>query len=592
MTSITVLRKRLLVLSDADGTLSATLLLRSFLYMYVSHCLLLATHRYMVAEDDKQATFTGADQRAGVFVLPYAVAGIFGRGRPKPTKDNRVAERAADAAGPKVVGGRKGISKSSRARTGKTKATASAGDGGDGRAVFGGKDHDDDEELPSGFKFDWDAYRAAFGETPMEDAVTIMFAEYAELYARIAGWTTSAAPAAMSLNEGDAIQKQASNFVINIMSPILGFVHTSKVHKLLAHTLDSIRFHGNLRHGNTSTNEAAHKTDKSFYRRTNMAIETFTGQLVRQAQGAREVRRRNDAADAHSLQTCPLVPPLRPRLSARAPTGVSGMSAAADEELTWSAVAPGGDDRGAADTAGAAGARGAAVHRGGEGRASAAAAAVGARGAAANPSDDGAPADAAGLAGAREAAAHLDRDRGAAAAAGATGARGAAAHASGDRGAAAAEGATATHGAAARPRPGGDGGAAAADAAAGGPRRRTATYLTRRSIGTLGQRPGLADIGALFKLPSESMVPVLSTVQFTAEFECGTKSNQLLRASPHFRDERPWYDAILFSCQEPADCAGVAARRPDGGGLQCSGQEKLYVGEVRAASPTRAPHPT
>jgi len=134
-----------------------------------------------------------------------------------------------------------------------------------------------------------------------------MFAEYASLYARIPGWTTSATPAPMTMEEGDSIQQQANNFFINIMSPILGYVHTSKVQKLLRHLLESIRYHGNLRHGNTSSNEAAHKLEKQFYRRTNMAIETFTGQLVRQAQGARDVGRRNDVADAHALRTCALV---------------------------------------------------------------------------------------------------------------------------------------------------------------------------------------------------------------------------------------------------------------------------------------------
>jgi len=188
------------------------------------------------------------------------------------------------------------------------KAAVQNGEPSKGAGLFGGADEDDDEALPEGFKFEWTAYRAAFGDTPIEDAVTIKFAEYASLYARIAGWTTSAAPAPITVEEGDSIQQKANNFILNIMSPILGYVHTSKVRMLLRHLLESIRYHGNLRHGNTSSNEAAHKLDKQFYRRTNMAIETFTGKLVRQAQGAREVGRRNDVADAHALRTCALVP--------------------------------------------------------------------------------------------------------------------------------------------------------------------------------------------------------------------------------------------------------------------------------------------
>jgi len=135
----------------------------------------------------------------------------------------------------------------------------------------------------------------------------MMLAEYASLYARIAGWTTSVKPAPMTLEEGNSIQDQATHFVLNIMSPILGYVHTSKVHKLLAHLMDSIRYHGNLSNGNTSTNESAHKSDKKFYRRTNMVMTMFTVQLVRQAQGSREVVRKHNASDARALLSHPLV---------------------------------------------------------------------------------------------------------------------------------------------------------------------------------------------------------------------------------------------------------------------------------------------
>lgn len=372
----------------------------------------------------------------------------------------------------------------------------SAGGGSNGGGIFGGMDPDDDEDLPTGFKFDWGAYRAAFGETPIEDAVTIMFAAYAELYAQIAGWTTSATPAPMSLEEGKAIQEKASNFVLNIMSPILGYVHTSKVHKLLAHTLDSIRYHGHLRHGNTSANEAAHKLDKKFYRRTNMAIDTFTGQLVRQAQGAREIGRRNDVADAHARRTLPLVPPLPDRrsLSARR------------------------------------------------------------RSSAVDSGDGGAP-DAAGDGSKRQAS----RDQ-------TTAAGGRVGHAA-------------------------SGGIApASGASTDTPRRRSADYLTRHTIGVLSQRPGLSELSTLFKLPSTRRVPVLSTVEFTAEFDCGTKHKQLLRASPQFRDERSWYDAILFSVHSGpvgahGDRTGKGSSSGDSDGdSSCAGRipDEVHVGEVRA----------
>jgi len=80
----------------------------------------------------------------------------------------------------------------------------------------------------------------------------------------------------MTLAEGDSIATQMENIVVNIMSPIIGFVHTSKVHKLFRLVKDAVRYHGNLRVGNTADNEAAHKDDKPFYRRTNMNLSTLT----------------------------------------------------------------------------------------------------------------------------------------------------------------------------------------------------------------------------------------------------------------------------------------------------------------------------
>jgi len=429
------------------------------------------------------------------------------------------------AKGPKRGSGRAQASKRVKKSAGK------AACGGSGAGMFGGNDADDDEELPSGFKFDWDSYHAAFGDTPMEDAVTIMFAEYAELYARIAGWTTSSAPAPMSIEEGEAIKTQASNFVLNIMSPILGFVHTSKVHKLLAHTLDSIRYHGHLRQGNTSTNEAAHKVDKKFYRRTNMGIDNFTGQLVRQAQGAREIVRRTDAADAQARLTCPLVPKPAKRRAAAAtgggPAPGDGSAPAAHgggEGRVVGRAAPAQGGGGAA----AACARGqAAVHGGGAPAATHGADAL---------TDDGATAAGSGLA----------------------------------------------------PAPATTNQHAPATDAVEKPRRRSADYLSRRTIGVLSQRPGLAELGTLFKLPPTRRVPVLSTVEFTAEFNCGATTKQLLRASPQFCDERPWYDAILFAVDKPAgpvhmgSSPSVGSGSDDAHSRAADPREELHVGEVRA----------
>ena len=559
----------------------------------VSACLLATAlrppHRYIAAEGDKQATFTGAEQRAGVFVLAYAVAGIFGRGRPRPANAAVVNSGGAEGGSGQPKAARKRASKGGSTRGKKPargkKAAARNGEPSKGAGLFGAADEDDDEALPEGFKFDWTAYRAAFGDTPIEDAVTIMFAEYASLYARIAGWTTSAAPAPMTMEEGDSIQQQANNFIINIMTPILGYVHTSKVHKLLRHLLESIRYHGNLRHGNTSSNEAAHKLDKQFYRRTNMAIDTFTGQLVRQAQGAREVGRRNDVADAHSLRTCALVPLLQDRRGGTA--GGGGCAAPADGNGGPS-VRNGGRVRRGDDSVGTVGSRG------GAGAAVGGTHTVGvdARrdvggvdsvGGDAGPEFGGQPSvGASGGGGAR----------------GGTGAVGGAA--------ATRVGTPVEDGGGIEPGSVVGGAADAATAAATKPRRRSPDYLKRHTLGALALRPGLSPLPALFGLPPKHKVPVLSTVEFTATFDCGTTSKQLLRASPHFRDGTAWYDTILFSVDdEVGKDHGGAAAAPTGpwaggvteapigvgadgrcgndGGRSASGDEEaLHVGEVRA----------
>jgi len=156
--------------------------------------------------------------------------------------------------------------------------------------------------LPKGFSFGWTAYKNVWGETPYEDAVTAMFAEYATLYCRVAGWTTSTVSAPMTMEGAKSLSDAAFHFVRNFVRPILGEVHTSKIHKLLRHVLDAIRLPGNLRNGNTNTNEAGHKTDKRFYGRTNKAVSTYTAQTARQSQGAQAVLARSAAIDAEAIK--------------------------------------------------------------------------------------------------------------------------------------------------------------------------------------------------------------------------------------------------------------------------------------------------
>jgi len=600
----------------------------------------------MAAARDKQATFTGAQQRAGVYVLEFAVAGLFGRGRMRPP----AKAKATKPRGYQTKGGRSRKGGSARSRAAPPRKPSGAptekAESGDRGALFDGLDDDDDEELSPGFKFDWGVYRAAFDNTPIEDAVTILFAEYALLYTRIAGWTTASKPEPMSLEEVRSIQDEATHIVLNFMSPILVYVHTSQVHKLLAHMMDSIRYHGSLSNGNTSANESAHKADKNLYRRTNMEIATFTEQRVRHAQGAGEVVRQHNAADAHAVLYHPLVPSKKKR------SGLSGLETKANDESA-------ADSNGASEAApactsganvdrtertgptwtapaGAAGARpvgGTAVHRAaapGYTEASGAPAAV------STGSNESAVAGAAGAnvaasageAGASEAAARSGTGASGAAAVGGTGANGTAAASATGRnetetvravGASEEAGGAATD-ASGAPTAGATGNneavagavraigvTAAADAmgangaaavcgngappagsfSAGG--RRLAGALKRVTMRTLSQRSGLALVGDLFKLLPDDVVPVSSTVEIVLVFDCGYRRKQLIQAAHHLRTGKPWYDAIMYA----TDKKEVFGETTAGGSAEAVGVgpsaaraddcgEELRTGEVRA----------
>lgn len=252
---------------------------RSFLtYFYLFR-------RYLVAADEKQATFTGSQQRAGVFILPFTVDGLFGLGKPRPSRPRDASRSGGRGGRGRGRGGRRAAGSKRRGEAPLPEALELPSNDGapDPDSPFLLLDDDEQFDRPAGFQFDWDAYAAVFGDTTMQDAVTVMFAEYAVLYGRIAGWVTSSQQAPMTLQEADDLSKHAEDFVLRYMTPILGAMHTSKVHKLLRHVLSSIKMHGNLSNGNTSANEGHHKLDKKFYRRTNKSIATFTSQIVRQA---------------------------------------------------------------------------------------------------------------------------------------------------------------------------------------------------------------------------------------------------------------------------------------------------------------------
>jgi len=115
-------------------------------------------------------------------------------------------------------------------------------------------------------------HRSEWGDTPVDVAVTIMFVEYALLYARLVWLTTSSVPLPMTMSEGVSMGQQASNFVNKFITPILRKVTSTKVHKRLCHVIDAERMHGNLQNCNTDTKESRNKSDKPFSFHAQMGI--------------------------------------------------------------------------------------------------------------------------------------------------------------------------------------------------------------------------------------------------------------------------------------------------------------------------------
>ena len=249
------------------------------------------TRSYFVTAKQKQASYPGEQHRGVVCALPFMVEALLGDARggasaplasgPFPSSEHDdVTNRTAAPDGASALAGDAVGRACNGAHGGAANGNGGADEGYDA-------DHEDDAtKVKNGFKYDWSAYRAAFGLMPVHRAVTEMFAEYASLYSRIAGQVTTSFSPPMTVEEGADIGAQATRFFNNFVTPLLCKMNSTKVHRLLAHLCQCIQYHGNLRNGNTGANEAMHKADKAYYLRTNKNPITFTFQLVRHAQGA------------------------------------------------------------------------------------------------------------------------------------------------------------------------------------------------------------------------------------------------------------------------------------------------------------------
>ena len=441
----------------------------------------LRVHSYVVTAKEKQATFTARQQRLGVFILPFLVAGLFcwsaaASAMSGTDASDFEAEEEADTA----AGAAPPVEETN------------------------GYDADSEAEasrVKKGFQFDWAAYRAVWNDTPVHVAVTAMFSEYAQLYALLARHTTQRAPVPMTMEEGVSIGNKATDFVNKFMTPILGKMVSTKVHKLLRHVTDAIRWHGSPQNANTASNESQHKDDKPHYSRTNKSPATFTRQLVRHAQGSRSVTRNNDKADAECVTA------FQELMAERAREAVGNIPAdarctASEAETTACARGGGGAPAPAVSTGGAPAPARSTARVAVTGRSiapavtpCAAAGSVDGQGGRTSPPTDGANAPVSGP------MPPIGRD--------------------GRRG---------VHtplGSAARVP------------------NRTPYHRDNVRVSDLARRPGLAKVATVLKMKDNDLIRVTQSLDFKGSLLCGTEVSQRVRATMDDRGS-PWLDHVSF----------------------------------------------
>lgn len=253
--------------------------------------------RYLVRSDEPQSFFTGKQQRDGVSIMPFLVAGVWRPRGQLPVPGDVRPGASANAMGENLPVVGDGVSNAVPDLAARVEALHLDQASDDVAA---------DTMPPSGppgrgSGFDWAAYHAVWKDVPIDQAITAMFAEFSVLHAELSGYTCSTTAQPLTLDVGKCIAERAQCFVTYYVTPILGPQQSTKVHKLFCHVLDAIRMHGNICNGNSGINEQLHKADKPYYARTNKDRTDFTRQIVVQAQGARILQRRIlDAQEAEA----------------------------------------------------------------------------------------------------------------------------------------------------------------------------------------------------------------------------------------------------------------------------------------------------
>jgi len=115
-------------------------------------------------------------------MLLFVVAGLFCREEPHVTRPRATSNQLSSSPVPAAAGN----------------ATGSAGSAAPIGATGGEQEGAD---LGTNFVYDWAAYHAAFGDKPLDEAVTELIADCAHLYSRMTSRMCNTAPPSMTLSE-------------------------------------------------------------------------------------------------------------------------------------------------------------------------------------------------------------------------------------------------------------------------------------------------------------------------------------------------------------------------------------------------------
>lgn len=175
----------------------------------------MALHRYLVKHDKSQSVFAGKQQRDGVSVMPHLVACAWRTrgGSHVPDVDHPTHAARRDGTALPVEDGIDDAVPNLVARVAALHLDDQPEEGGESDNLEGGAARS---------QMDWAAYHALWQQTPIDEVITAMFAEFAVLHGEMTGYTCSISHLPRTLDVGKTIADRAERFVTLYVTPILG----------------------------------------------------------------------------------------------------------------------------------------------------------------------------------------------------------------------------------------------------------------------------------------------------------------------------------------------------------------------------------